>query len=138
MKDVLVIIAGGFTVVLGIVHFFLPYLLDFDHAIPKEGRTLKPFRLFLFSYGTTRGDVRGIAWVMNYAVSFTLVSIGALDLCFNFWKDLPYAKILTLWIALWWAIRAFTQLYLGRRRGDWLLLMFFLSLAVLHLCITIA
>ena len=137
MKEILVIIAGCYTVLLGIVHFFLPYLLDFDHAIPKEGPVLKPFRLFLYSYGTTRGDIRGIAWVMNYAVSFALVSIGALDLLFSYWKDFPYAKILTLWIALWWVIRAFTQLYLGRRRGDWVLLIWFLSLAALHLSLAI-
>ena len=74
---------------------------------------------------------------MNYAVSFTLVSIGALDLLFNFWKDFPYAQILTLWIAVWWVLRAFTQLYLGRRRGDWVLLIWFLSLAALHLSLWI-
>ncbi len=137
MKEILLMVAGCYTVILGIVHFFLPYLLDFDHAIPKDGLVLKPFRLFLYSYGTTRGDIRGIAWVMNYAVSFTLVSIGVLDLLFNFWKDFPCAKILILWIALWWVIRAFTQLYLGRRRGDWVLLIWFLSLAALHLSLAI-
>lgn len=124
-------------ITLGTIHFFLPYLLDFDHAIPKEGPALKPFRLFGFSYNTTRADARGIAWVMNHSVSYTIVTIGILNLIWPIWRDQAYRPIVCLWIALWWVIRAFTQLYLGKRRGDWLVLFWFLSLGILHFYLAI-
>ena len=132
MIESLLFIAGLYTVGLGTVHFFLPYLLDFDHAIPAEGTTLKPFRLFGFSYNTTRTDVRGIAWVMNHSVSFAIITIGVLDLIWPIWREQSYRPIVCFWIALLWVIRAFTQLYLGKRRGDWLILFWFLCLGALH------
>ena len=137
MIDALLFIAGLYTVILGTIHFFLPYLLDFEHAIPTEGQALKPFRLFGFSYPTTRTDVRGIAWVMNHSVSFAIVTIGILDLIWPFWRGQSYRSIVCFWIALWWIIRAFTQFYLGKRRGDWLIFFWFLSLAGLHFYLAI-
>ena len=123
---------GFYTVVLGAIHFFLPYLLDFDRAIPKLGPALKPFRLLGFSYKTTRDDIRGIAWVMNHSVSYALVTIGIVDLVWPFWRNASFATAVYLWVALWWIIRAFSQLYLGKRRGDWLILAWFLLLGVFH------
>jgi hypothetical protein len=111
-------IAGAFTVVLGSLHFFFPLLWDFDHAIPREGDLLRPMRLGPLRYAVQRSDVRGITWVMNHAASFTLVSIGMVDLAAGLWLGTPLAPWIGLWIAAFWLIRAAGQLHLGRRRGD--------------------
>jgi hypothetical protein len=126
-------IAGIFTVALGTAHIFFPRLLDFEHAIPRTGPALKPFRLGPIRHPTSRQDVHGIAWVMNHAASYVLISIGVFDLFAVRWLGTPAGRLLALWIAGWWAIRAGSQLYLGRRRGDLRVLAGFLSLAVLHL-----
>lgn len=128
-------LAGAFGVVLGVLHFFFPLLFDFDAAIPRTGPDLKPFRLTRIHYPTTRQDVYGIAWLMNHCVSYTIVTIGVLDFLLPGWLASPfatYARILAFWIAGFYAIRAASQLYLGRRRGDWLILAGFGALALLH------
>lgn len=125
-------VCGVFTLTLGVVHFFFPNLLDFEHALPRSGAPLKPFHLGPIQYATKRSDVRGIAWVMNHAASYTLVSIGIADLLAFAWLGTPAALILGLWIAGWWALRAASQLYLGRRRGDWWILIGFAWLSVVH------
>ncbi|HMN28320.1 MAG TPA: hypothetical protein PKE45_09220 [Caldilineaceae bacterium] len=125
-------VCGLFTLLLGIAHFFFPLLLDFATAIPRQGASLKPFRLGPIRYATQRGDVYGISWVMNHAASYTLVSIGLVDLAAVAWLDTPVAPWLSLWIAGWWFLRAGSQLYLGRRRGDWLILAGFAWLGLIH------
>ena len=127
------LICGLFTVTLGTAHFFFPLLLDFEHAIPKQGKAIKPFRLGPIFYKTERSDVHGIAWVMNHAASYTLVSIGVVDLLAKGWIGTPLGRWLALWIAGWWLIRAASQLYLGRRRGDYWILLGFAWLGVVHL-----
>lgn len=129
------IIAGLFTLALGSVHFFFPRMLDFEHAIPRAeiSPPLKPLRLGPLRYATRRRDVHGIAWVMNHAASYVLVSIGLLDLTSMQWLSSDTGRWLALWIAGWWFLRAASQLYLGRRRGDWLILIGFAGLGLLHL-----
>lgn len=112
-------IVGLFSFLLGSAHFFFPVLLDFERAIPKDGPPLRPFRLGPIRYATKRSDVYGIAWVMNHAASYVLVSIGLFDLAGYWWLGTPGGRLLSLWIAVWWLIRAGSQFYLGRRRGDW-------------------
>jgi len=124
-------LAGVFTLMLGLAHFFFPILFDFEHAVPKDGPPLKPFRLLFIRYATQRRDVHGIAWVMNHAASYGLVTIGALDLYWAMTGTLN--KSLALWMAGWWVIRAGSQLYLGRRAGDWLILAGFAALGLLHI-----
>jgi hypothetical protein len=126
-------VCGVFTVVLGSVHFFFPKLLDFAHAVPQGGPPLKPLRLGPIRYATQRSDVLGIAWVMNHAASYTLVSIGIVDLLAFWWLNTPMAILIGFWIAGWWFLRAGSQLYLGRRRGDWWILLGFAWLGVVHL-----
>jgi hypothetical protein len=130
-------VTGLFTGILGTIHFFFPILLDFPVAIPRQGVSLKHFRLGPIRYATQRSDVYGIAWVMNHAASYTLVSIGIVDLLAYRWLATPIAPWLALWIAGWWFLRAASQLYLGRRRGDWLILAGFTWLGIVHLVVAI-
>jgi hypothetical protein len=124
---------GVFSVTLGTLHFFFPHLLDFEHAIPATGSRLKPFQLGPLRYNTQRSDVHGIAWVMNHAASFVLVSIGLLN---GYWAVAGAVQpLLALWIAGWWFLRAGSQLYLGRRRWDWVVLAGFALLGLIHLAL---
>ena len=125
-------IVGLFSLSLGSIHFFFPKLLDFEHSIPKNGPPIRPFRLGPIRYATKRSDVHGIGWVMNYATSYVLVSIGLFDLAAYFWLGTPAGRLLTLWIAVWWLIRAGSQFYLGNRRGDWWIAVGFVWLGVVQ------
>lgn len=134
-------LAGIFTLVLGAAHFTFPVLLDFRAAIPPDGpplKLLKPLRLWRLRYMTKRSDVYGIAWVMNHAASYVLITIGVLDLVAVRWLDTGAGRLLALWIAGWWFLRAGSQRYLGWRRGDRLVLAGFASLGVLHVVAAIA
>ena len=91
---------GVFTICLGVVHFLFPVLLDFENAIPKQGAELKPFRLAFYRYDTKRSDVHGIAWLMNHAVSFVLVSIGVFDLFAFRWLGTATGAALSAWVAI--------------------------------------
>lgn len=126
-------VSGVFSLTLGVVHFAFPILLDFDRAIPRNGASLKPFRLGPIRYATQRSDVYGIAWVMNHAASYTLVGVGLADLTAFWWIEATAGHLLALWIAGWWFVRAGSQLYLGRRRGDWWILAGFSLLGIVHL-----
>ena len=135
--EFLIMLSGAFSLILGVLHFFFPVLFDFEHAIPKEGQPLKSFRLLFIQYQTKRSDVLGIAWVMNHCVSFVLVTIGIVDLYFLKWENTQCAPYLAAWIGTWWIIRAASQLYLGQRRGDWLILIAFASLGLIHFIFTL-
>jgi hypothetical protein len=125
-------VSGAFTLALGLVHIFMPILFDFQHAIPPNREPLAPFELGPIRYATTRSDVRGIAWVMNHAASYVLISIGVADLLWWRWPNGTIGVLLALWIAGWWLLRAGSQLYLGRRRGDLKIMIGFLVLAAVH------
>lgn len=127
------VVSGVFTLALGLIHIFMPQLFDFRHAIPKCGEPLTPLRLGPIRYATVRSDVHGIAWVMNHAASYVLVSIGVADLLFWRWPHGATGVLLALWIAGWWFLRAATQLYLGRRRGDLKIMVGFAVLGLVHL-----
>jgi hypothetical protein len=126
-------VAGIFALLLGLLHFYFPALLDFRGAIPVTGASLQPLRLLGYRYQTTRRDVYGIAWVMNHCVSYVIVRIGGIDRFAPLWLGAAAGRILALWIAGFYAVRAGSQLYLGQRRGDGLVLVGFSSLALLHL-----
>lgn len=125
-------IVGLFSLILGSVHFFFPKLLDFENAIPKDGPPIRPFRLGPIRYATRRSDVHGIGWVMNHAASYVLVSIGLFDLAAYWWLGTTAGRLLSLWIAVWWVIRAGSQFYLGRRKGDWWIAAGFLWLGIVQ------
>lgn len=132
------LICGAFTVVLGTVHFAMPWLLDFDRAIPIEGDSLRPLDLLVVTYQTKRSDIRGIAQIMNHAVSYTLVSIGILDLLASRWLAAWFAPYLLVWIAGWWFLRAATQRHMGSRPGDWLVAAGFTLIGVFHLAVAVS
>jgi len=131
----LLLAAGTFTVVLGTLHFFLPAALDYrtlfqDH--PADAKPPRRFRIPLTRYVVTIRDRYGIVWIMNHAASYTLVSIGLVDLIGAAWLQAD-GRLLALWIAGWWFVRAASQFAMGRRVGDWIILAFFASLGLLHL-----
>ncbi|MBV0902847.1 hypothetical protein [Haloarcula salina] len=126
-------VCGTFTVALGLVHFTMPRLFDFDGAIPIEGEPLRPLRLPLVTYQTKRSDVRGIAQIMNHAVSYVLVTIGVLDLLAGRWLAAWFAPYLLVWIAGWWFLRAATQRHMGSRVGDRLVAVGFAAIGMFHL-----
>jgi hypothetical protein len=128
-------LAGVFTVALGIVHLAIPLLMDFDHAIPAADDSAVPLRSIGFGrvrYQVLRDDVRGIAWVMSNAASYVLITLGIADLASAAWLSTDPGRLLAVWAAGWWAIRAGGQLLLGRRTGDWLVAAWFAGLAGIH------
>ncbi|WP_380678335.1 hypothetical protein [Salinigranum sp. GCM10025319] len=126
-------VCGVFTFVLGTVHFAMPWLLDFDGAIPTDGEPLRPLDLLVVTYRTKRSDVRGIAQIMNHAVSYVLVTIGVVDLLVGEWLSAWFAPYLLAWIAGWWFIRAATQRHMGSRIGDRLVAAGFVLIGLFHL-----
>lgn len=128
-------LGGTFTLTLGIVHLAIPLLMDFDHAIPAADGTSAPLRSIGFGrvrYHVLRSDVRGIAWVMSNAASYVLITLGIADLASAAWLSTDHGRLLAVWAAGWWAIRAGCQLLLGRRIGDWLVAAWFAGLAGIH------
>jgi predicted ferric reductase len=134
----LLYITGVFAIVLGTLHFFFPVLFDYDGAVPLNGAPLKPFRLGLIRYNTQRSDVRGIVWVMNHFVSYNLVAYGLIDLFWQTWLPTQFGVIVCLWMAGGWFVRAASQLYLGRRTGDWLILAGFALVGLVHVAVALA
>lgn len=129
----LLLISGILTVILGAVHFFFPLMFDFRNAIVRESASLKPLRFLFIRYNTRPQDVYGLVWVMNHAASFAILTVGILDILSKEWIRSSAGPAILVWIALWWLLRAGSQLYLGRRKGDWAILAAFTLLAVLHL-----
>lgn len=133
----LLYVCGVFAVLLGPLHFFFPLLFDFRGAIPREGASLKPFPLLLGQYGTTRSDIYGLVWVMNGAASFAILTVGLLDLFWNIWLYSTYGALIAIWIAIFYFIRSLSQLAMGTRRGDWLILAAFAALGIFHLVVLV-
>lgn len=136
--EALLFLAGIFTLVLGLLHFFLPLMLDFRSVVldrPLEWKPARAFRLWPSRYIVTLSDRLGVVWVMNHAASYTLVGIGLVDLLAGRWlaTDSGAGRILALWIGGWWLMRAVSQLTFGRRLGDWVILAYFGLLAALHM-----
>lgn len=64
-----------------------------------------------------------------------LLSIGLVDLVAADWLRSDAGRGVALWIAGWWILRAGSQLWLGRRWGDWLIIAWFLALSALHIAV---
>ncbi len=137
MTAILVYAAGAFAVVLGIMHFTFPERFGFREALSGEGQPLSPFRLWFYRYDFRRSDLFGVVRVMNHCVSFTILSVGICDLLASRWLGTGPGALVAGWIAAFWFVRAATQLYLGRRRGDWFVVAWFSLLGIVHVLATV-
>lgn len=129
----LLYVTGAFALLLGALHFFFPLLFDFRGALSQKGAPLKPFPLVVTQYQTTRQDIRGLIWVMNHAASFTILTMGLLDVTWTVWLRSSFGAWIAVWMAMFWFLRAGSQLYMGKRRGDWLILAGFATIGIIHL-----
>lgn len=129
------LVAGLFTVGLGAAHLVFPRIVGFRQAM-KAGPV--PLALPMVHYSTTERDRIGLILVMNYAVSFVLLSIGALDLLCDRWLTKEVGGWVAGWIAAWWLLRAAAQMHLGTRLFDWTVAAWFVALGILHFIACVA
>jgi len=130
MTPVLFHLIGGFTVLLGIAHFFLPAIVSLRTVVVDSGT---PLRIPGIRYIPSRRDLHGLVLVMNHAVSYALVTIGFLDITLPSGLDTALGRGVAVWIGVWWLIRAVAQLHIGRRPFDGFVIVAFGSFAVFHL-----
>ena len=133
MELALVAIGIG-TIALGVWHVGVPVWFHVRPALEHGAAgPLPPVRFVPLRYGTTTRDVLGIAWIMNLAASYGLITIGLAMLAAPIWVGTPAGRVLALWMAGWWFVRAAAQLAMGRRRIDLLVMASFGALGVLDL-----
>ncbi len=125
--------AGVFAVILGMLHFSFPRRFGFLAALAGEDPRVPPFRLGFYRHELKRADLRGIVYVMNHCVSYTIVAAGLFDLCNTRWLGTVPGSIASGVLSGFWFVRAGTQFCLGRRRGDWLIFLLFAALGGLQL-----
>lgn len=134
--SVVLAVAGVFTLGLGVVHLWIPRIFRFERAIGRDGDggpALGDVGVGDRRYTLRRADALGLAWVMSNAASLVLISIGLLDLAWlTGWRAVPIG-LGAAWIAVWWALRAVSQLAVGRRRIDWAFVAWFGALGVAHM-----
>ncbi len=73
------LIAGGFTLALGILHFFFPVRLDFERAIPREGAaTIRRNSMVAAAGLTLEGELRLLHFVRRLDVAvWSLAQVAA-------------------------------------------------------------
>lgn len=133
--DALVIglwVAGVGTLALGAIHVVMPRLIDIERAVPELVTPLRRLPIVGERYRTRRQDVLGVVWVSNNAATWVLLTLGVADLLAVSWLGTSAGRWLAGWAAVWWAIRAGSQLAFGRRAGDWAFVVVFGTAAVLH------
>ena len=130
--NILIYVAGVFGVVLGVLHFTFPERFGFRDVLSGEGPPPPPFRLWFYRYAFRRHQLFGVVCIMNHCVSYTILSIGVFDFLASRWRGSSTGVWLAAWVAGFWFVRAVTQFYLGRRRGDWLVVAVFAALGCVH------
>ena len=133
LVTILLYLCGVFAVVLGLLHFTFPDKFGFSAVLPKDGVPIPPFRLAFYQYETKCSDLRGIIYVMNHCVSYVILVSGIFDLFAAQWLGTFAGSLAACLVGGFWLIRAATQLYLGRRKGDWLVILWFAILGGCHL-----
>ena len=123
---------GAFAVVLGFLHFTFPKRFGLLAALPAAGAPVPPFRLLFYRYDMKRSDLRGVIYVMNHCVSYTIILLGVFDLFSSQWLGTVQGALGAGATAGFWFMRAGTQFYLGCRRGDWFVFTFFTLVGLLH------
>lgn len=120
------------TLALGVLHGVIPRLIDVEHAVPPLAAPLRPLPVLGARYRTRREDVLGVIWVSNNAATYVLLTLGIADLLASRWLGTDGGRLLALWAAGWWVIRAGSQLAFGRRAGDWAFVAAFGIAALIH------
>jgi len=133
------VLAGLFTILLGVVHLWIPRIFRFGAAIGRDDDGTLPdlgdVAIGPWRYRLRRADALGLSWVMSNAASVVLVSIGLLDLAWVAgWRGIPLI-LGGAWIAIWWLVRAGSQLTIGRRRLDWAFAGWFGVLGLVHVLV---
>lgn len=130
-------LTGVFAVALGLLHFTFADRFGFMVSLPLQGEAPPQFRLMSYTYDMKRSDLRGIIYVMNHCASYTILLTGIFDLCSASWIVTVPGKLGSIAVAGFWFVRAASQTYLGRRRGDWLVMAFFAAIGILHVIVAI-
>ena len=99
---------------------------------------LRPLPVVGAHYRTRREDVLGVIWVSNNAATYVLLTLGAADLLASRWLGTEPGRMLALWAAGWWVVRAGSQLAFGRRAGDWAFVAIFGLAAIIHFAAVVA
>jgi hypothetical protein len=135
VESLLLVLCGVFSLVLGLTHIVYPQLFHYRKLIFTQsnlGQKIEPFRLWPIVYPLNLNNLYGIIWMMNFHVSFILISIGVVETFRAGWV-LTQARYLIPWIAGWWLLRAGCQVLLGRRWYDWVILAGFATIGAIHL-----
>src|SRR5215204_222442 len=132
LLTILLNLCGVFAVVLGFLHFTFPEKFGFAAVMPKAGVHIPPFGLAFYRYEMKCSDLRGIIYVMNHCVSYVILSVGLFDLFAQRWFGTFPGSLAACLIGGFWLMRAATQLYLGKRKGDWFVIAWFCLLGGLH------
>jgi hypothetical protein len=74
-----------------------------------------------------------MVYVMNHAASIVILSIGVFDLFAMRWWSTWQGAAVSAWIAMFWWVRAASQLYVGRRPGDRFVIAWFALLGTIQL-----
>lgn len=135
---ILLYAAGTFSVLLGILHFTFPARFGFMTALSADGEPVPPYRLLFYRYQMKRSDLRGIIYVMNHCVSYAIVAAGVFDLFAASWLGTRPGALAAGTAAGFWFVRAGTQFHLGRRPGDWLVVVWFCLLGAVHIVAAIS
>ena len=130
---ILLFLCGVFAVVLGLLHFTFPECFGFFAVLPKEGAAVPPFRLSFYRYDMKCSDLRGIIYVMNHCVSYVILASGVFDLFAGRWLGAFPGSVAASLIGGFWLVRAGTQFYLGRQKGDWFVVGWFSLLGGVHM-----
>jgi hypothetical protein len=134
------VVAGVFSVTLGVIHWWVPRIFAFGDVIGKDpihsgGSSLGIIRLGGFAYVRRRSDAIGLTWVMSNAASYVLITIGVVDLAWAVGDRTIPLNVGAAWIAGWWTLRAAGQFAVGHRRVDVAVAIGFAALAALHLAL---
>ena len=134
-------VCGIWTIGLGLWHLGVPRWFAFREALEPTGdgprKALGRYRIGPIAYERRPTDVVGLGWVMSNAASMVLVTVGLLDVAWALGDRTIPIVLGALWIALWWAVRAGSQLLIGRRVVDMQLLAVFAAIATLHLAVAL-
>jgi hypothetical protein len=126
-------LVGAFAVVLGLLHFTFPRRFGYPVVLRSDGPRPPAFRLGPYRRELRGSDLLGIVYVMNHSASLAILSIGVLDLLASQWAGTWAGRCASGWAAVFWWVRAASQLYVGHRRGDVLVIAWFTMLGLVQL-----